>query len=140
MTITNLLPGLTNTRSGGGVKVVYRGSTVGASTVNLPDRVDPSKSVVLSNSKGSAGTVAARGDVSFSSLVLTPAGGTPIQPFGGPAALPGGSFPNYNGSGSGAISGGTTDLTVKVFSAILSLDGKQIIADGAVEYQVIEFY
>ena len=134
----NILPGLT-ARGGGGVKVVYRGTTGGATTVTLPSRVDPTKIIVLSNSKGSAGTVAARGDVAFSGLVLTPSGGTPINPAGGPQATGGGSFPTYSGSGSGALSGGSTDLIVKVYSAVLSADGFQLVTDGAVEYQVVEF-
>jgi hypothetical protein len=138
MTIPNTLPGL-STRIAGGIKIVYRGTTGGAMTVTLPGRVDPSKSIVLSCSKGSAGTVAATGSVAFGSLTLTPSGGTPVNPLGGPQATSGGSFPSYAGSGSGAITGGTTDLTVKVFSAVLSSDGSQITTDGAVEYQVVEF-
>ena len=115
----------------GGV-LVQRGITSGASTVVI-NKVDMDKTIVLSVSKGSSGYVAARGNVS-----LTPNpkyyGGIGIR-----AAYPSGdtdysNFFTYSGS----ITGGTTDLTVKEYSARLT-SPTTLVCDGPVEWQVIEF-
>lgn len=140
MSLQNALPGLT-AQIAGSVKAVYRGTTGGATTVTLPAPVNANKTLVISNSKGSVGTVAARGNVDFSSMTLTPVSSPSFSSSaGGPAFAGCVPLPNYTGSGSGALSGGTTDLTVKVFSAVLNLNGLSITTDGPVEYQVIEFH
>jgi len=117
------------------VKSVQRGVYAGAGGTVTISSVNTSKSVVLSVSKGSSGYVAARGTVSMS---LTPSGGAVSARGGGSTNYPDvGSFPNYSGSGS--ISGGTTDLTTKQFSAILT-NATTLTCDGPVEWQVIEYY
>jgi len=89
-----------------------------------------SKSFILSKSKGSAGYVAARG-----TIALTPTGGDVTKVSGDMNIVSaGGTFPSYSGS----ISDGTTDLTVKEFSAVLT-STTTVTFDGACEWQVIEF-
>ena len=122
--------------SGGAVKSVQRGTTSGATKVTI-DAVDLSKAVVLSVSKGSTGYVAARGGFS-SSINLSPSGGS-VGDQSGRASNPGvGSFPTYSGSMSGSLSGGSTDLTTKQYSAKL-ISATQLQTDGPVEWQVIEY-
>lgn len=88
------------------------------------------KAIVLSVSKGSSGYVAARGNVS-----LTP---SPAY-FGGSNGSPTGNSDYSRGvSYSGSITGGTTDLTVKEYSARLT-SPTTLVCDGPVEWQVIEF-
>lgn len=115
---------------GSGVKAVYRGTTTGAQTVELPAAVNMNKSFIYSVSKGSAGYVAARGSIN-----LSPSGGN-TSGYAGSAQASSrtGNFPTYNGS----ISGGSTDLTVKEYSARL-IDETHIQTDGAVEWQLIEY-
>jgi hypothetical protein len=110
------------------IKGVQSGITAGAGNVTI-NSVDTTKAVVLSASKGSAGTVAATGNIT-----LTPSGGSVASP-GDPYQYVGsGSFPTYSGS----MSGGTTNLTVKVYSAKL-VNPTTIYCDGPVEWQVIEY-
>jgi hypothetical protein len=111
------------------IKSIQRGVTVSASTITI-NEVNPNKTVVLSKSKGSAGYVAATGNIS-----LTPSGGkTTFFEEYGPSGLVSGSFPSYSGS----ISGGSTNLTVKEFSAKL-VNSTSLSCDGPVEWQVVEF-
>jgi len=116
------------------VKSVQRGVYAGAGGTVTISSVNTSKSVVLSVSKGSSGYVAARGTVSMS---LTPSGGEVSARGSGSDYVIAGSFPDYSGSGS--ISGGTTDLTTKQFSAILT-NATTLTCDGPVEWQVVEYY
>lgn len=117
--------------SGGGV-LVQRGITSSAGIVKI-NEVDMDKSIVLSVSKGSAGYVAARGNISLSP--------TP-EYYGGVSSYSArpsrdkdySNFFTYNGS----ITGGTTDLTVKQYSARL-ISPTELECDGPVEWQVIEF-
>lgn len=104
---------------------VQAGEVLAAGTVTI-SRVNPKRSFVLSVSKGSAGFVAARGNVS-----LAQSSGTPLG--GGSTAFMGGSYPNFSGS----LSGGTTDLTVKEYSAKLT-SPTTIYCDGPCEWQVVE--
>ena len=112
------------------IKGVQSGITAGAGNVTI-NSVDTTKAVVLSASKGSAGTVAATGNIT-----LTPSGGSVAR--AGDSSHAGyvrdGSYPTYSGS----ISGGTTNLTVKVYSARL-VNSTKIYCDGPVEWQVIEY-
>ena len=110
------------------IKGVQSGITAGAGNVTI-NSVDTTKAVVLSASKGSAGTVAATGNIT-----LTPSGGSVAEDYGDARDVGRGSFPTYSGS----ISGGTTKLTVKVYSARL-VNSTKIYCDGPVEWQVIEY-
>ena len=110
---------------------VQRGVFASAGSVTIT-AVNTSKSFIISVSKGSAGYVAARGTIS-----LTPSGGDITMPANssGVTYVRDGSFPSY----SGAITGGTTDLTTKAYSAVLT-NSTTITADGPCEWQVIEGY
>jgi hypothetical protein len=111
------------------IKTIQRGTTAGAGAVTIT-AVNTAKSFIVTASKGSAGFVAARGSIS-----LSPSGGNvPPTPTGGNFAINLGSYPSYSGS----ISGGTTDLTTKEYSAVLT-NSTTITADGPVEWQVIEY-
>lgn len=110
------------------VAQVQSGVTVAAGTVSIT-AVDVTRAMVISVSKGSAGTVAATGSIS-----LSPAGGLTSGGAGGTSAYNPGSFPTYSGS----ITGGTTDLTVKQYSARLT-SSTTLSVDGPVEWQVVQF-
>lgn len=132
---------------GGGVKHVYRGITSGAGNVTLPAAVNMDKTVVLSTSKGSAGYVAARGSISFPEFTIY---GKPENTNTAIAFYSsyGGLFPSGGNNSNrkffiqaddaGSISGGSTSLTVKEYSARL-VDENTIYCDGPVEWQVIEY-
>lgn len=93
------------------------------------------KSIVLSVSKGSAGYVAARGKIEltmsqifngkYNYLDLSSSNGVGTSTY------------NYNNI-TGSISDGSTDLTVKEYSARL-ISPIELACDGPVEWQVIEF-
>ena len=115
---------------GGGVKSVQSGvfGAAGAATITA---VVVAKSVIFSKSKGSAGTVAATGNIG-----LTPSS----HNLGGKS----GSSTGYTTTGdaptySGTLSGGTTDLTTKQYSVVLT-NSTTVTADGPCEYQVVEYY
>ena len=120
---------------------MQRGITTNAGIVTIKE-VDMDKTIVLSASKGSAGYVAARGTISKTNLNI------PAFDYGeGKEALmdymDGGyyssSFPPLSGTiSSTTLSGGTTDLTVKEYSARL-ISSTELECDGPVEWQVIEF-
>lgn len=112
------------------IKSIQRGTTVGAGAVTITS-VNTAKAFIVTASKGSTGTVAASGNIS-----LSPSGGDNAG-VGGVGSIRNvytGGFPSYSGS----ISGGTTDLTTKEYSAVLT-NSTTITADGPVERQVIEF-
>ena len=131
------------------IKSVQRGVKTDSGTVTIT-AVNTAKAFVISYSKASAGTVAATGTVAARTLsgsitgTLSPSGGYVADyAFGGDARL--GEFPTYSGtrtlSGSAtaaAISGGTTDLTTKQYSAVLT-NSTTLTCDGSVEWQVIEY-
>lgn len=117
------------------VKSVQRGTYVGAGGTITITAVNVNKSIILSKSKSSSGYVAATGSItgtlypdSQSNYVSAPSGGSA----GGNAS----SFPSY--SGTRTISGGSTSLTTKQFSAVLT-NSTTITCDGPVEWQVIEY-
>ena len=120
-----------NQFTGGGVKSVQSGvfGAAGAATITA---VVVEKSVVFSKSKGSAGTVAATGNIG-----LTPSGsGSPHHSnTTNLTSQTSGSWPTYSGS----LSGGTTDLTTKQYSVVLT-NSTTVTADGPCEYQVVEYY
>jgi len=99
-------------------------AAAGAFTINAVG----SKAWVYSVSKGSAGTV-----MTNSSITLSPQGGTSVTTGGGggPAS---GSSPDY----SGAMTGGTTNLTVALYSAVLT-NPTTITADGPCQAWVLDF-
>lgn len=117
------------------VKSIQRGTTTGAQTVTI-QAVNMDKSLVFSVSKGSAGYVAARGNITGNlkgSLYRYERD-----------TLSNNYDPNeetYSAtlSGTRALSGGSTDLTTKQYSAQL-VSSTQLQCDGACEWQVIEFY
>ena len=115
--------------SNGSVKSVQRGVTTNATMVTIT-AVDMDKTVVLSISKGSAGYVAARGNIHLQRDVAGNASKAPTAGKDQFAAA----LPDYNGS----ISGGSTDLTTKQYSAKL-ISATQLQTDGLVEWQVIEY-
>lgn len=124
---------------GGGIKKIQRGTATTAGTITI-EEVVMEKTMVLSVSKGSAGTVAARGTLNIASVT-----------YSGSITLKENSTSRFNtGSGSklttsgtisantGTLSGGTTDLIVAEYSAVLT-SSTTLECDGACEWQVIEF-
>lgn len=125
------------------IKSIQRGVTTGAQTITV-NAVNMAKAVVMSVSKDSSGTVAARGNISLSGT-STPLGGVPynwadgqIKLFGAQTVSGGAMAPYYSNSLSGSISSGTTNLTTKQFSARLTSE-TTLECDGAVEWQLIEY-
>lgn len=118
------------------IKSIQRGVTASAATVNI-NEVNPLRTIVLSVSKGSSGYVAARGDA------IGKLSGTARYASAERTAY----YESDNGynsytldlSGTHTLSGGSTDLTTKQFSAQL-ISSKQLKCDGPVEWQLIEFY
>jgi|GEM_PF-6642985 len=116
----------------GAVKRIQSGITAAAGNVTI-NAVDTTKTMVLSASKGSAGYVAARGTITGT---INPVMYTSVGETGTSYAISGGTT---NGTiTNGSISEGTTDLTVKIYSARL-VNSTTIYCDGPVEWQVIEF-
>jgi len=125
---------------------IQRGVTATAGNVTISE-VDPESTIVISNSKGSAGYVAARGNVNFNSS--TRFKGT-VNELYGPVpyelqvGISGGLVKQTTDGlivyleGSPSITGGTTDLTTKQYSAKL-VDSTTIYCDGPVEWQVISY-
>lgn len=111
------------------IKSIQRGTAASSGDVTITP-VNTNKTKVNSFSKGSAGYVAGRGDVT-----LAPASSVGIKSrntydYLGVDC----SWPNY----SGAFSGGTTDLTAAVYGAILK-DATTITCSGACEWEVVEY-
>jgi len=118
------------------IKSVQRGVYSGAGGTVTISSVDVTKSIVLSVSKSSSGYVAARGSITGT---LTPSSGYTVRDMGtaNPASLvTSQGFPDY--SGTRTLSGGTTDLITKQYSAVLT-NATTITCDGPVEWQVIEY-
>lgn len=137
-TLKSTVDTLASSPSGGGVKKVQRGSTTAAGTVTI-EAVDMSKAVVCSVSKGSAGTVGVSGTVNMNAASMS---GT--QGIGGAkSGISASSNYTSNWSGTlaahtGTISGGTTNLTTKQYSAVLT-SATTLACDGPVEWQVVEY-
>lgn len=108
----------------GGV-LVQRGITTNAGIIKIKE-VDMDKTIVLSVSKGSAGHVAARGDITGNINVDYGNSGGAIR----------GNYTTLSMNAS--LGGGSTDLTVKEYSARL-ISTTELECDGPVEWQVIEF-
>jgi hypothetical protein len=106
------------------------GVAAGAGSITI-NAVNVNKAVVISRSKGSAGTVAATGSISLSPSGPGPASSGTVSP------CPWNSTAGTE-SYSGSISGGTTNLTVKEYSAVLT-NSTTITVDGPCEWQVINF-
>lgn len=124
------------------VKSIQKGKTTSAQTVTI-NRVDMTRSIVLSVSKGSAGYVASRGTISSANLDIPSTyydaskGAMYDYRKNGESSS---TFPPLSGTiSSTTISGGETDLTVKQYSATLA-SPTTLVTDGACEWQVIEFY
>jgi hypothetical protein len=120
------------------IKSVQSGTTAGAGNITI-NAVNTSKTVVLSKSKGSAGTVAATGSVTVGYWTnyysVTYGQGYTDYPVSGSGST---SYRYIGPTLTGSISGGSTDLTTKQYSAKLTASNN-IYCDGPVEWQVIEF-
>lgn len=108
---------------------VQRGVTSGPGNITI-SAVDMNKTVVFSKSKGSAGYVAARGNIEGNvtgTYWSSNQGASPKNDNRRDSSL------------SATISGGTTDLTVKEYSARL-ISATTLACDGPVEWQVVEYF
>lgn len=117
------------------IKNVQRGEATVAGNITIT-AVDPSKTIVNSFSTGSAGTVAATGSMSVS---LSPSGGSVsryIDSINAANYMGTGSYPSY--SGTGTLSGGTTNLITAQYGAFL-VNATTITVTGPCRYEVIEF-
>ena len=116
----------------GAVHTVQRGVAAGSGTITI-NPVNMNKAVVISRSKGSAGSVAANGSISLSPSL----NGVGIVNGGSPALASNSSSDSWPGY-SGSLSGGTTNLTVKEYSAVLT-NSTTVTVDGPCEWQVINY-
>ena len=117
---------------GGGIKSIQRGTAASAGAITIT-AVDITKTVVYSLGTGSAGTVAARGD-----LALNPnyVGGFTPSPGGAGSGTSAPTIPTYSGS----LTGGTTSgLFAGQYGCVLT-NSTTITANGACTYQVVEYY
>lgn len=133
---------------GGGVKAVYRGTTTGAQTVELPAAVNMNKSFIYSVSKGSAGYVGANGSFTIPEMPLIyhyinndyyiylNSSGKPFDRGENINTTPS-IYMKMPSKTVNIVSGGT-NLTVKEYSARL-IDETRIQTDGPVEWQLIEY-
>jgi hypothetical protein len=120
-TVMNALKKISDAQSIGAspIRSVQRGTATAAGTTAI-NAVNTAKTVVISNSKGSAGSVAVSGSFRYLSSSN--------------------SFVPNSGSGGSLWSmiNSTTDLTVKVYSAVLT-NATTLTCDGPVEWQVVEY-
>ena len=112
------------------VKSVQRGTAAGPGTVTISP-VDPTKTEVNSYSRGSAGAAASASAVAGISKT---GGGTPAQGGEGGRVNSTVSWPTW----SGTLTGGTTDLTVKEYGAVLT-NSNTLTVSGACEWEVFEY-
>ncbi len=138
-TLKSTVDTLASSPSGGGVKKVQRGSTIAAGTITI-EEVDMNKAVVYSVSKGSAGTVAARGTLAISETTVSGKHSSSYNYNQGTQdrIQQSGSFSGTIAAHTGTLSGGTTDLTTKGYSAVLT-SSTTLTCDGPVEWQVVEY-
>lgn len=135
------------------VKSIQKGKTTSAQTVYI-SRVNLNRTIVLSVSKGSAGYVVSGGNLTANTTLRvnqevyddthrgedTTKGIKNVYSSGtryDKAAV--NATENQTIAITGSISGGSTDLTVKQYSATLT-SPTTLVTDGACEWQVIEFY
>ena len=121
---------------GAGIKSIQSGVYSGSGGTITITAVDTAKSVISTVSKSSAGTVAATGTSSGTlspSTHITTAGGYYSSNFDYQK-----SNWTVNYSGNRSLSGGTTSLTTKQYSAVIT-NSTTITADGPCEWQVIEY-
>jgi hypothetical protein len=111
-----------------GMRKVQRGTVAAAGYVTIQS-VDMTRTFVLSVSKGSDGTVAATGSISGTLNAQRLKNGTSAS---NPSILDG----TADRTLTATLSGGTTNLTVKEYSALL-YSATQIYCDGPCEWQVI---
>jgi len=126
----------TSSLYGGGVKSVQAGVYSGAGGTVTISAVVVAKSVISTVSKSSAGTVASTGSVTGTltpSTGITTAGGYYSSNYDYQKAT---YTPTYSGTRS--ISGGTTSLITKQYSAVIT-NSTTITADGPCEWQVVEY-
>lgn len=131
MAFTNIIGSISTT-----VKSVQRGVYSGAGGTVTITAVDTTKTIIMSKSKSSAGYVAATGSItgtlnpdSYSNNISAPGSSGNVGNTS--------TFPSY--SGTRTLSGGSTSLTAKQFSAVLT-NATTITCDGPVEWQVVEYY
>jgi hypothetical protein len=125
---------LTQFYSGISGVVVQQGVTVAAATITI-SAVNLTNAVVISYSKGSAGSVAVSGSVSLSSQFGVNNGqGVRAVASTGSRATTTASMPNYNGT----VSGGTTNIMTSLYSAQLT-NATTLVCDGPVQWQVISY-
>jgi len=138
---TSVMTKLQTVISSNSVKSVQRGSYEGAGGTVTITSVNPAKSVVQTVSKGSAGTVAATGSLSGSASLSPSLAGNAVAGIGwyGNGGNSFNVFPDYSGSISVSLAGGTTALTTKHYSGVLT-NATTLTFDGPCEWQVIEFY
>ena len=125
------------------VKSVQRGVYAGAGGTVTISAVDTTKAVVMSMSKSSSGYVAATGNAAGSLNYGSYAGWTI---YAAAMSASGGQCSSSNVTHylcntvplSSSLSGGSTCLTAKQFSAVLT-NATTITCDGPVEWQVIEY-
>ena len=130
----------------GGIRV-QRGITTGAATITI-DPVDMTKAVVLSNSKGSAGSVPVSGYINTSGSITVGGYRAGVDSEGYDSGIhpkvrnyaPSGeaSYPATVTQSGNITPSGTTNLTTKQFSARLTSE-TTLQCDGAVEWQVVEY-
>lgn len=128
-----------------GVKKIQRGSTTEACSVTI-EEVVMEKTMVLSVSKGSAGTVDVSGSITMDSVdvayqsaysyVYKTSSTSSATSLKADEADYTATIPSHTGT---LTSSTPTDLTVKEYSAVLT-NSTTLTCDGACEWQVIEFY
>ena len=127
----------TSSLYGGGVKSVQAGVYSGAGGTITISAVVVAKSVISTVSKSSAGTVASTGSVTGTlspSVTILMQNGYYTQQY--PSQKAATTMPSYTGTRS--ISGGTTSLITKQYSAVIT-NATTITADGPCEWQVVEY-
>lgn len=109
---------------GGGIKSVQRGSA-GASGTFTITAIDTTKAYVVCYSKASAGTVASNSAASWGYTYASGSCGA-------------GRTTTSSGTMSFTLTGGTTNLFTKVYSAKIATS-TTITTDGACDWEVVEF-
>lgn len=114
------------------IKSIQSGVSSGAGSIVI-NEVDITKVMVLSRSKASAGTVATNSTIPAHHVHGVTSTNTSKTVYVDDTYA-------YNGlqADAVALTGGTTDLTVKEYSARLT-DVDELTVDGPCEWQVIEF-